>query len=159
MRSLASSLALFCTLSLHGQPARLAPPEPQALENIKQFAAAHFDARENLSCSQVALPSNTRTITLDFLDPSTPHHGTASTVDTTSLLQDVFPISAGADFEFDRWALLRNKKVAVYRFSNRINGKTRAGLIYGDETTGAISRIMFRGTDETAQLFCSAQSR
>jgi hypothetical protein len=159
MRCFASSLAFFSVLTLQAQPARLAPPEPQTLENIKQFASTHFDPREALSCNQVALPSNTRTITLDFLDPSSPRHGTPTSIDTNGMLQDVFAVSSGTDFEFDHWAMLRGKKVAVYRFSNQLNGKTHAGLVFGDKDSGAISRITFRGTDQTAELFCPTQSR
>jgi hypothetical protein len=154
MRSLASFVALLSAVSLRAQP-----PEQRTLENVKQFAAAHFDPRENLSCSQVAPQSNTRTITVDIVDPSMPRHGTASTIETGSLFQDVFAVSSGTEFQWDHWGTIRGKKVAVYRYSNQINGKTHAGLVYADESTGAISRITFRGTDTTAHLFCAAQSR
>jgi hypothetical protein len=150
MRSLA--LALF-SLSLLAQPPKLAPPQPQALENIKQFVAAH----EKFSCNQVEQPSNSKTITLEFLDPSTPHHGTPSTIDTASLFQNVFPASNLTDFEFDHWATIRGKKLVSYRFSNSANGKTHAGSVYADENTGSISRIIFRATDQTAHLFCTAE--
>jgi hypothetical protein len=49
--------------------------------------------------------------------------------------------------------------MAVYNYSFQINGKTRAGSIFADETTGAISRITFRGADRPAHLFCSPQTR
>jgi hypothetical protein len=159
MRSLASSLVFLSALSLHAQPQKLTPPEPQTLENMKQFASTHFDPRESVSCTQVEPPANTRTITIDFLDPSAPHHGTAPSVDTGALFQDVFAVASGTEFQWDHWGSLRSKKMAVYRFSNRINGKTHAGLVFADESTGAISRMIFRGTDQTAYLFCSAQSR
>jgi hypothetical protein len=158
MRSLAS-LAFLSVLSLQAQPPKLAPPEPRALENIKQFAATHFDPRENLSCTQVEPQGNTRTVTIEFLDPSMPHHGAPSSIETGTLFEEVFAVSSGTGFEFDHWGMLRGKKVAVYRYSNQINGKTHSGLVYADENTGAVSRITFRGTETTAHLFCTAQSR
>jgi hypothetical protein len=159
MRSLASSLACLFALTLHAQTPKLGPAQPQTLENIKQFASAHFDPRENLSCNEVMAPSSVRTVTVEFLEPSTPHHGTPSSIDTSSLFQNVFSAESGTGFEWDHWGSLRGKKVAVYRYSNTLNGKTHAGLVFADESTGAISRITFRGTDTTAHLFCTAQSR
>jgi hypothetical protein len=159
MRSLASSLAFFSALTLQAQSPKLARPEPQAIENIKQFAAAHFDPRENLSCNQVEAQGNTRTVTVEFLDPLAPRHGTPSGIDTTSLFQNVFAASSGTGFEFDHWGNLKGKKLAVYRYSNVMNGKTHAGLVYADPENGAVSRITFRGTDTAAHLFCVAQSR
>jgi hypothetical protein len=153
MRSLAS-LALFSALSLQAQPAKLAPAEPRTLETIKQFASAHL---EHLSCNQVEQPSNSKTITVEFLDPSAPHHGTPTGIGTASLFEDVFAVSSATDFEWDHWGMLRGKKVAVYRYSNQINGKTHAGLVFADENTGAISRMTFRGADTAAHLFCLAQ--
>jgi hypothetical protein len=153
MRSLAS-LAILFSLSLQAQS-----PKPQALENLKQFAAVHFDPRESLSCTQVEPQGNTRTITVEFLDPSTPRHGVQTNVETANLFQNVFAVSSATGFEFDHWSNLRGKKVAVYRYSNQINGKTHAGLVYADENSGAVSRITFRGTDATAHLFCTAPSR
>jgi hypothetical protein len=149
MRSFTTSLVLLSALSLKAQL-----PEPRTLENIKQFAIS-----QNLSCTQVEPPSNTRTITIELLDPSTPHHGTPSGIDTAALFQDVFSVSSGTDFQWDHWGTLRGKKMAVYRYSNQINGKTHAGLVFADENTGAISRITFRGTDSTAHLFCTPHSR
>ncbi len=145
------SLAFFLTLALQAQKMR--PPEPQAIEKIRQFASA----RENLSCNEVPSTANTRTVTIDFLDPTAPFHGTRSTLQTVPLFQDVFAVSSSTGFEFDHWGTLKGKKMAVYRYSNQINGKTHAGLVYADETSGAISRITFRGTDATAHLFCRAQ--
>lgn len=159
MRSLASSLALCCTLSLQAQPPKLAPAQPQTLENIKQFAAAHFDPRESLSCTQLAPQSISRTVTVEMIDPSMPRHGTPSSIETGGLFENVFSVSSNTDFEWDHWGMLRGKKVAVFRYSNQINGKTHAGLIWADENTGAISRITFRGADATAHLFCTPHSR
>jgi hypothetical protein len=158
MRSLAS-LAFLSLLSLQAQPPKLASPEPRALENLKQFAAVHFDPRESLSCTQVEPQANTRTVTIEMMDPSTPSHGTRSGLNTGSLFEEVFAVSSGTNFEFDHWGTIRGKKVAVYRYSNQINGKTHAGLVFADEATGAISRITFRGADVNAHLFCSGQSR
>jgi len=148
------SFAFLFALSLQAQPAKLAPPDPQALENIKQFASAHL---ENLACNQIEPPSNSKTLTIEFVDPSTPRHGIPSSIKTASLFENVFAASSGTDFEFDHWGTLRGKKMAAYRFSNQINGKTHAGVVYADEKTGAISRIIFRGMDSTALLFCPAQ--
>jgi hypothetical protein len=149
MRSFTTSLIFLSALSLEAQP-----PEPRTLENIKQFAAA-----QNLSCNQVEPQSNTRTITIELVDPSTPRHGIPSGIDTDALFKDVFSVSSGTDFQWDHWGTIRGKKTAVYRYSNQINGKTHAGLVFADENTGAISRITFRGTDSTAHLFCTPHSR
>jgi len=159
MRSFASSLVFFSALSLYAQPPRLPAPEPQALENLKQFAAAHFDSRESLSCTQLEAGANTKTITVEFLDPTAPHHGTPTSIDTASLFENVFAVSNNTGFQWNNWGTIRGKKVAVYRYSNQIQGKTHAGLVFADENTGAISRITFRGTDTTAHLFCTAASR
>jgi len=156
MRSLASSLAFFSALSLQAQPQKIAPPQPQTLENIKQFAAAHLDPRENLSCTELQPQANTRTVTIEMIDPTMPVHGTRSSIETGSLFDNVFSVSSNTDFEWDHWGMLRGKKLAVYRYSNRINGKTHAGLIYADENSGAISRMTFRGADTNAHLFCAA---
>jgi hypothetical protein len=142
------SFAFFFALSLQAQP-----PRPELLEKVKQFSPP-----ESVSCTQVAPSTNSRTITMEMTDLSTLPHGTPSSLDTRTLLQDVFSPSSGTGFEFDRWASVKGKKTAVYRYSNRIDGKTHAGLVYADEN-GTISRITFRAADTTAHLFCSAQSR
>jgi hypothetical protein len=158
MRSFAFSLALLA-ISLQAQPPRIAPPNPQALENMRRFAAVHFDPRESLSCNEVERPSNSRTVTIEMTDPTAPRHGVPTGIDTAALFQTVFAISSGTEFQFDHWGTIRGQKLAAYRYSNQSNGKTYAGSIYADENTGAISRIIFRGTDQTAHLFCTAQSR
>lgn len=159
MRSFASSLALVCAVSLYAESPKLAPPdsarEQQTLDNIKQFAATHLDRSANLSCTQVGAPSSSKTITIE-LAPS--RHGTASSVDAAGLLEDVFAPSSATEFQWDHWSNGKGKTEAVYRYSSRANGKTRAGLIFADET-GAISRITFRGAEAPAHLFCSAKSR
>jgi hypothetical protein len=159
MRSLASSLAFCLALSLHAQHQKVAPAQPQTLESIKQYAAAHFDPRESLSCTELEPQANSRTVTIEMIDPSMPRHGPPSNFDTGGVFENVFSVSSNTDFEWDHWGMLRGKKLAVYRYSNQINGKTHAGLIYADENSGAISRITFRGADTTAHLFCAAQSR
>ena len=159
MRSLASSLAFFCALSLHAESPKLAPPDPQReqqnLDNIKQFALTHLDRSANLSCTQIGAPASSKTITIE-LAPA--RHGTASTIDAGSLLDDVFAASSATEFQWDHWSNVKGKTEAVYRYSSRANGKTRAGLIFAGES-GAISRITFRGADAPAHLFCSAKSR
>ena len=94
-----------------------------------------------------------------MIDPTAPRHGTPSGIETGNLFENVFSVSSNTDFEWDHWGMLRGKKVAVFRYSNQINGKTHAGLIWADENTGAISRITFRGADATAHLFCTPHSR
>jgi hypothetical protein len=159
MRSLASSLAFLCALSLHAESPKLAPPDPareqQTLDNMKQFALTHLDRSANLSCTQVGAPASSKTITIE-LAPT--HHGTASSIDAGALLEDVFAPSSSTEFQWDHWSNVRGKTETVYRYSSRVAGKTRAGLIFADEN-GAISRITFRGADAPAHLFCSANSR
>jgi hypothetical protein len=155
------SLALIFVLALHAE-SKLTPPdsvrELQTLDNIKQFALTHLDRSANLSCTQIGAPSSSKTITIE-LAPS--RHGTRSGIDAASLLEDVFAPSSATEFQWDHWSNVKGKTEAVYRYSSRANGKTRAGLIFADET-GAISRIIFRGAaafrgaDAPAHLFCSA---
>jgi hypothetical protein len=151
MRSLSSSLAFFCALSLHAQTPD--SEHERTLNNVRQFAST---LRENLSCVEASSPGSTNTITMEF---SGAHRGVPSTIDTSSLLQEVFAVSSGAEFHFDHRGTLNGKTMAVYNYSFQINGKTRAGSIFADETTGAISRITFRGADRPAHLFCSPQTR
>ena len=141
------SLAFLFALSLQAQPAR-----PELLEKIKQLAP-----HENLSCTQVGSPANSKTITIE-LSAGAAHRGTASGIDTSALLENVFAASNGTEFQFDHWGTIRGKQLAAYRYSNRVNGRTHAGLVYADET-GAISRITFRDANAPAHLFCSANSR
>jgi hypothetical protein len=159
MRGFASSLAFFCALNLHAESPKLAPPDPareqQTLDNIKQFAVTHLDRSANLSCTQIGAPASSKTITIE-LAPT--RHGTASSIDAAGLLEDVFAPSSATEFQWDHWSNVKGKTEAVYRYSSRVAGKTRAGLIFADDT-GAISRIVFRGADAPAHLFCSANSR
>jgi hypothetical protein len=152
-------MGVLFALNLHAQPQKLAPAQPQTLENMKRFASVHLDPRENLSCNQLEPQNSSKTVTIEMVDPSAPHHGTPSSVDTGALFENVFSVSSNTDFEWDHWGTLRGKKVAVYRYSNQINGKTHAGFVYADENTGAISRITFRGADTAAHLFCTAPTR
>ena len=155
MRSLAT-LAFFFTISLEAQrtPSR---PEParqdQILENVRQYAMGHLDRAENISCSEAPFAGSAKTITVDFSGVS---HGTASSIDTASMIRDVFSPSSGAEIYRDHAGTLRGGTVGVYNYSFVSNGKTHAGSIYANEETGAIARITFRGADAAAHLFCSA---
>jgi hypothetical protein len=138
-------LAILFALSLRAETPRL-------FENIRQSAHGLTD----LSCTQAAFPGTSKTITVEF---SGPHGGAASSIDAAGLLQDVFAVSSGTQFEFDHWGSLQGKRQSVYRYSYQINGTTHAGLIYADENTGVISRIVFRGVDTPAHLFCSTKTQ
>ena len=157
MRCFVSSLVFFCILTLHAESPRPAPDQ-QTIENIKQFALTHLDRSANLSCTQIGSPSSSKTVTIE-LSETPAHRGAATGVDAGALFEDVFAPSSQTEFQWDHWGAIRGKTEAVYRYSNRVNGKTHAGLIYADEATGAISRITFRGADTTAHLFCTAKSR
>ena len=161
MRCLASSVAFLFALSLHAESPKLSPPDAarqqQTLDNIKQFALTHLDRSTNLACTQVGSPANSKTITIE-LSAGAAHRGTASGIDTSALLENVFAASNGTEFQFDHWGTIRGKQLAAYRYSNRVNGRTHAGLVYADET-GDISRITFRDANAPAHLFCSANSR
>ncbi len=156
MRGIASSLAFFCTLSLHAESPRLGPPDSmrqeQTLNRIKEFAAA----LDRLSCVQAPSPGSAKTITVEFAGA---HPGVPSSIDVAGLLQDVFAVSSQAEFHWDHSGTVRGQGLAAYNYSFQINGKTHAGSIYADENTGAISRITFRGADAPAHLFCSSQTR
>ena len=154
MRCFVSSLAFFCALTLHAESPKPAPDQ-QTLDNLKQFALTHFDRSTNLSCTRAGLPTSSRTITIELTETRA-HRGTGSNIDAGALFEDVFAPSSGTEFQFDHWGTIRGKIEAVYRYSGRSNGKTRAGLVYADEATGAIARITFRGADTAAHLFCSA---
>jgi len=159
MRGLASSVAFFCVLSLHGESPKLAPPDPareqQTLDNLKRFALTHLDRNANLSCTQIGAPASSKTITVELVPA---RHGNPSTVDAAGLLEAVFVPSSATEFQWDHWSNVKGKTESVYRYSSRANGKTRAGMIFADEN-GVISRITFRGADAAAHLFCSANSR
>src|ERR1700729_616240 len=98
-------------LSLQAQPPKLAPPEPRTLENIKQFPTS-----QNLSCNQVESQSNTRTITIELVDPSTPNHGARSDIDTGALFQDVFSVSKHGLYQIAMKRTLRIAPRAVYAY-------------------------------------------
>ena len=159
MRSFASSLFL-CGLSLHAatpsvKPAPDAAQQEQTVLSIRQFATAHLDRHTNLSCAQVAAAAGTKTITVEF--SAAPHRGTDPAIDVSALLEDVFATSNAAEFRFDHFGTIAGKPLAAYNYSFQSNGKLHAGTIYADETTGAISRITFRGAEAPAHLFCSAR--
>jgi hypothetical protein len=148
MRSIFSSLAFFSVLTLQ------AAPHQQGIESVKQFAATHFD---RLSCTQVAASGNSKTVTIEL--NGVPKRGAAATLDAATLLRDVFATSSGTEFRWDHASTLKGRSLAVYNFGYQVNGKTRAGSIFADEKTGAISRITIRGAEAPAHLFCSSQSR
>jgi hypothetical protein len=156
MRSFVLSFAILFALSLQAETPVVARPDSarqqQTIENVKRFAYN----RAVLACTQAAFPGTAKTITMDF---SGPHAGSASGKDLSGAFEEVFAISSGTQFEWDHWGDLLGKKLAVYRYSYQISGKTHAGLIYADENTGAISRMVFRGADAPAHLFCSSQAR
>ncbi len=155
MRSIASSLALFCILGLHAESVK-APPDSmqqeQTVHRIRQFASAV----DGMSCTEAPSAGNAKTITIDF---SEARGGAVSPIDAHSLLQDVFAVSSQAEFHWDHFGTLGGKAKVVYNYSFQINGKTRAGSVFADENTGAISRITFRGAEAAAHLFCSARTR
>ena len=158
MRSFASSLAFFCILSAQAQTPAAAPP--QTLENVQHFASSLLERVENLSCRQIAPTAGSpQTIVVEMSGERGVNRGTQTSIDTAALMQDVFAISSATTFEWDHWGTLQGKKLAVYRYSNQINGKTHAGFIFADENTGAISRITFRAAGVSSHLFCSSESR
>ncbi len=137
------------------RPAPDAAQQEQTVRSIKQFATAHLDRHTNLSCAQVATPAGTKTITVDF--SATAHHGADPNVNVSALLEEVFSTSNAAEFRFDHFGTIAGKHLAAYNYSFQLDGKVHAGSIYADETTGAISRITFRGAEAPAHLFCSAR--
>ncbi len=136
-----------------------APPDSarqeQTISNIRQFAAAHLNRDASLVCT--ALPSGTRTMTVEFGE--TPHRGAEPNTATTAMVEEVFAPSSGAEFRWDHFASLNGKSLVVYAYSFVMNGKTRAGAVFADESTGSIARMTFRGVDTPAHLFCSSSSR
>ncbi len=150
----------FIALSLQAATPRLRPPDParqqQTVETVRQFALTHLNGQENLSCRQ-AWAGTAKTITLDLSDMPGQQPGATTGIDTASLIQNVFALSSGTQFEWDHWGSIGGKKLAVYRYSYQMNGQTHAGSVFADEDTGAISRMTFRGVDTPAHLFCSAQ--
>jgi hypothetical protein len=155
MRSIVSSLAFFCVLNLRAGAPHDIRPRP-SVETVRQFVTLLLN-QSGLACTQAPLPATTKTITVDL--SAGPHAGAASSINTAGLIQDVFALSSGTEFEFDHWATLAGNQLAAFRYSYQVNGQTHAGMFYADENTGAISRITFRGTNTPAHLFCSAQSR
>jgi hypothetical protein len=137
------------------RPAPDAAQQEQTVRSIKQFATAHLDRHTNLSCVQVATPTGTKTITVDF--SATAHHGADPNANVSALLEEVFSTSNAAEFRFDHFGTIAGKPLAAYNYSFQLDGKVHAGVIYADETTGAISRIAFRGAEAPAHLFCTAR--
>ena len=87
--------------------------------------------------------------------------GTVSTGEFGTLMRGIFEPRSETDFGWDHWASLRNKRMAVFNYfidsghsnySIDYNGEQRIitaykGLVYADESTGAISRITFEAVD------------
>jgi len=89
----------------------------------------------------------------------TPHRGAEANTVTAALVEDVFAPSSAAEFRWDHWAAVNGKTLAVFAYSFVMNGKTHAGTVFADESTGAIARMTFRGVEAPAHLFCSASPR
>lgn len=151
---------LFFSCLLGVYAATPAPPDSsrqeQTIANIRQYAAAHLNRDANLACAQAAASSNTKTMIVEFTSGS--RRAAASNVDTASMIDTVFAPSSGAEFRWDHWATVNGKTLAVYAYSFRAGDRTRAGLIFADEDSGAIARMTFRG-EAPAHLFCSARPR
>lgn len=87
--------------------------------------------------------------------------GTISTGEFGTLMRGIFEPRSEAEFGWDHWGALRNKRMAVFNYfidsghsnySIDYNGEQRIitaykGLIYADEHTGTISRITFEAVD------------
>lgn|SRR5487761_2033279 len=148
---------LSCLLSVYA-----AIPDPpdsarqeQTIANIRQYAAAHLNRDASLSCTQ--LPANVKTMTVEFDDSA--RRGAAPNTAMAGLVEEIFAPSSAAGFRWDHWANLNGKTLAVYAYSFTMNGKTRSGTVFADESTGAIARMTFRGVEAPAHLFCSARPR
>ena len=137
----------------------------QVLDRIKKFAETYLDRLPDVSCLKweagIFAPSSNLVIDLTDLATARARVQGYRTLPTGTgvvgnLFQDVFSSSSGTEFKWERWAKLRGKIVAVYSYLRREDGRdARAGLIYADETTGDISRIILQGTDVMSSLSCS----
>lgn len=87
--------------------------------------------------------------------------GAVSTGDFGSLMRGIFEAKSEAEFAWDHWATLRGKRMAVFNYfidsghsswwityerDQRIITAYK-GLVYADENSGAISRIVFEAVD------------
>jgi hypothetical protein len=167
-----SLCALFSAIILRAQtpdaPAR--PPldstqQRQVLDRIKKFAETYLVRISDVSCVRwetgIFAPSTNLVIDLADLTTARARAQGDRTLPTgtgviSDLFQDVFSSSSGTEFKWVRWANLRGKIVAVYSYLRPEGGsEARAGLIYADETTGDVSRIILRGTNTLSPLSCS----
>jgi hypothetical protein len=92
--------------------------------------------------------------------------GAVSTGEFGSLMKSVFDPSSAAEFNWDHWATLRGRRMAVFSYSidsghssyhiTHGSGKDAdqqqiitaySGLVYGDPDTGEVSRIKFEATN------------
>ena len=81
--------------------------------------------------------------------------GSATSFAVEPLIRGVLP--TGAKFGFERWATLRKKQVAIYRYKRKKSGGgIREAEIYLDRKLGTISRIVFPdlNTPEHVPLLC-----
>jgi hypothetical protein len=164
MRSFASfltvfGLAVFGTLVLRAETPKLRAPDTnrqhETIENVRQWAAVHLN--ENVACTQAAPAGTAKSMVVDF--SASKHPGAATGVDVAGSVQSIFAVASAADIEFDHWGTLEGQRTAVYRYSYVVNGKTQAGFIFADESTGAIARMIMRVAPVPAHLFCVPQSR
>jgi hypothetical protein len=94
------------------------------------------------------------------------HGGAVSTGEFGSLMKSVFDPASAADFNWDHWATLRGRRMAVFSYAidsghstyhiTHGSGKDAdqqqiitaySGLVYGDPDTGEVDRIKFVATD------------
>lgn len=166
-----SLCALFSAIILRAQtpnaPARLAPDPTQqqeALDRIKKFAETYLDRLPDVSCVKweagTFAPSTNLVIDLTDLATARARVQGDRTLPTGTgaigdLFQEVFSSSSGTEFKWVRWATIRSKIMPVYSYLRREDGRERAGLIYADETSGEISRMILQGTAAMSPLSCS----
>jgi hypothetical protein len=159
MRSFAPFLAILGSLVLRAETPKLLAPDAnkqhETIENVRQWAAVHLN--ENVACTQAAPAGTAKSMVVDFA--ASKHPGTATSVDVAGSVQSIFAVASAADIEFDHWGTLAGQRTPVYRYSYVVNGKTQAGLIFAEENTGAIARMIFRVAAVPAHLFCVPQSR
>jgi hypothetical protein len=94
------------------------------------------------------------------------HGGAVSTGEFGSLMRSVFDPASAAEFNWDHWATLRGRRMAVFSYAidsghssyhiSHGSGKdgdqqqiitAYSGLVYGDPDTGEVDRIKFVATD------------
>jgi len=64
--------------------------------------------------------------------------------------------TSDAKLVFERWATLRRKPTALYRYKGKAKGGIRQAEIYADRGSGTASRIVFEGLDtpQHIPIFC-----